>query len=87
MTFGEKVKQRRVQMQMNQKELAEAAEITQATISRIESGLVRQLKSEALKRLAIALDVSADYLVGITDKEKSRRRGFLGFILRKGGLP
>lgn len=48
---------------MNQKQLADASQITQATISRIESGQVRQLKSEALKRLATALGVTVDYLI------------------------
>ena len=68
MTFGNRVKKRRIQMRMNQKELSEASGLTQATISRIENGLVQQLKSEALKRLAIALGVSVDYLVGKTDR-------------------
>ena len=53
---------------MNQKVLAEASKITQATISRIEQGKVKQLKSKALKRLALALGVTVDYLVDKTDK-------------------
>ena len=51
---------------MNQQELADRAGLTQATISRIESGQVEQLKSEALKQLAEALRVTMDYLVGRT---------------------
>ena len=68
MTLGRRVKERRIKMRMNQKELAEASGITQATISRIENEQVNQLKSEALKRLAIALGISVDYLIGRTDR-------------------
>jgi transcriptional regulator with XRE-family HTH domain len=68
MTLGEKVRQTREKLGMNQKQLAEASGITQATISRIESGQVKELKSEALKRLAKALGITVDYLVDKTDR-------------------
>ena len=67
MSLADKVKQRREQLGMNQKQLAEASDITQGTISRIESGQVKELKSEALKRLAAALLVTVDFLVDRTD--------------------
>jgi len=68
MSLGEKVKELREKKGMNQKQLADASRITQATISRIEQGKVNQLKSEALKRLAEALGSTVDYLVDMTDK-------------------
>jgi transcriptional regulator with XRE-family HTH domain len=68
MSLGEKVKALRGKKGMNQKQVAEASSITQATISRIESGWVKELKSEALKRLAGALGVTVDYLVDKTEK-------------------
>ena len=58
---------------MNQQELADRAGLTQATISRIESGRVEQLKSDALKQLAEALRVTMDYLVGRTTEVSSER--------------
>lgn len=58
---------------MNQQELADRAGLTQATISRIESGRVEQLKSDALKQLAEALRVTMDYLVGRTSEVSSER--------------
>ena len=64
--LGEKVKKLRERKGMNQKQLAVASQITQATISRIESGQVKELKSEALKRLANALGVTIDFLVDKT---------------------
>jgi transcriptional regulator with XRE-family HTH domain len=63
MPLGAKVKDLREKRGMNQKQIAEASSITQATISRIESGQVKQLKSEALKRLAAALGVTIDFLI------------------------
>jgi len=63
-TLGELIKIRRKKLDMNQRQLAKASGITPATISRLESGQVRELKSEALKRLADALNVTVDYLVG-----------------------
>lgn len=66
MSLGGKVKRLREKRGMNQKQLADASRITQATISRIESGQVKELKSQALRRLAEALGVTVDYLVGRT---------------------
>lgn len=69
MSLQERVKEcRKKKKRWNQKQLADASGITQATISRIESGEVKQLKSESLRKLAEALDVTVDYLVGKTDK-------------------
>lgn len=68
MSLDEKVKRLRKKREMNQEELAEASGLTQATISRIESGQVKELKSDALMHLAIALKVTMDYLVGRTKR-------------------
>lgn len=68
MSLGEKVKKCRKKRGLNQKQLADASKITQATISRIESGEVKQLKSKSLRKLAGALGVTVDYLVDKTNK-------------------
>lgn len=68
MTLSGRTMYMRKKLGMSQKQLAEASGITQATISRIESGQTKQLKSEALKRLAKALKVTMDYLVGNADE-------------------
>jgi transcriptional regulator with XRE-family HTH domain len=62
--LGERVKELRQQLHLNQKEIAEASGVTQATISRLESGAVKQLKSHALSGLAKALGISVDHLLG-----------------------
>ena len=67
-TFGEKVKVKREEKGLTQVELAKAAGLTQATISRIESGEVTQLMSENLKGLAQALGLTVDFLIGRRDR-------------------
>jgi len=64
MTLGHRIRQVRVKRGWNQKQLAEASQITQATISRLEADRVTQLKSDALGRLAETLGVTVDYLAG-----------------------
>ncbi|MEN6372818.1 MAG: helix-turn-helix transcriptional regulator [Armatimonadota bacterium] len=70
MKFGDKVKYLREKWGMNQKELADRSAITQATISRIESGQVKELRSDTMKRLATALRVKVDYLVSESDEPR-----------------
>ena len=86
MSLGEKVKNLRKKKGMNQKQLAETSDITQATISRIESGKVNQLKSEALKRLAYALGVVMEDLVDLNPlevkKEEEEIDRLLDFVIR-----
>ena len=64
MALAEKVRVKREEKRMTQSKLAKKSGLTQATISRIESGEVKQLKSEAIKALAKALDVTEDFLMG-----------------------
>jgi len=63
-----RVKELREKKGFSQKRLADASGITQATISRIESGKMKGLKSDALRKLGMALGVTVDYLVGRTDE-------------------
>ena len=71
MSLGNKVKELREKCELTQKQLADKSGITQATISRIESGSVKELKSDALIRLSNALNVTIDFLVGKTNKLSS----------------
>ena len=85
-SIGELLKIQRKKLDMNQRQLAKASGITPATISRLESGQVKELKSEALKRLAEALNVTVDYLVGRTinldPSDVVRLDPFVEYILR-----
>jgi len=68
MELGQKITLLRKKRRMNQKQLAEASGLTQATISRIESGEVTDLRTDTFICLAEALGVTVDYLIGKTDK-------------------
>ena len=64
MPLGKTLKALRQKQGLNQKGLSAISSVSQATISRIETGRVRQLRSAALKTLAGALGVSVDFLMG-----------------------
>ncbi len=64
MALGKTLKALRQKQNLNQKALSALSGVSQATISRIETGRVRQLRSAALKSLADAMGVSADFLMG-----------------------
>ena len=64
MALADKVKELRQKLGWNQATLAKEAKITQATISRIESGKVTQPKMGQLQKLADVLGTTIDYLTG-----------------------
>ncbi|MDB8789639.1 helix-turn-helix domain-containing protein [Romboutsia sp. 1001216sp1] len=66
-TIAQRISRARRYLNLNQKELAKRANITEASLSRYENGL-REPKSAVLSRLADALEVSTDYLLGLTDE-------------------
>lgn len=49
---------------MSQQALAAAARLTQGQMSRIECGHVKNIRASTLERIAIALNVSTDMLIG-----------------------
>ena len=52
---------------LTQKGLERASGVPQGTISRIELGRSDETSTGTLKKLALALGVSADYLLGLKD--------------------
>lgn len=65
-TIGERITKARRYLGMNQKELCEKVQINEATLSRYENG-IREPKACVLSKLSEVLEVSTDYLLGITD--------------------
>ncbi|MGL5712379.1 MAG: helix-turn-helix domain-containing protein [Paraclostridium sp.] len=66
--IAQRITQARKDLNLKQKELATKADITEANLSRYENG-IREPKSAVLIRLADALEVTTDYLVGLTDEK------------------
>lgn len=62
MTIGEFIRDTRVKKEMSQRALAEACNISNAEISRIESGFRRQPSHETLKTISAALNISVNEL-------------------------
>lgn len=64
MTFAERLKQRRTEAGLTQKELAEKSNVTDKTIQNYELGRRRPVNMEVIQRIAVVLNTTADYLLG-----------------------
>ncbi|MFQ5745464.1 MAG: helix-turn-helix domain-containing protein [Acidobacteriota bacterium] len=64
MLVGERLWRARQARGLTQKQLAQATGIDQANISKLERGMLRDVRASNLLRLAEALGVSTDYLLG-----------------------
>ena len=66
-----RLKEVRKEKKLTQVELSEKTGIGQDRISRYEQG--RPMTIETMKRIVQALDVSADYFLGLVEKEKAKK--------------
>lgn len=64
-TLGERLSAVRERRGLTQGEVAQRAHLPQQAISRLERGDRTHVRSDVLARLAIALEVSADVLLGL----------------------
>ena len=80
-TMGERVLLLRRRAGLSQHELAKQAGVDVMTISRLERGTKKRLEVEPLARLAKALRVTADSLLGITDEEEDTEPLPAGVVL------
>lgn len=67
--LGDRVRHRRDELDLTQEQLATMTGLKQFHISRIESGDIKDVKGETLRRLARALRVTSDFLLEIEDSE------------------
>lgn len=66
MTIGKRIQALRYQAGMSQRELADKIDMNYSVMNRVESDK-RSLRDEELIKIAEALEVSTDYLLGRTD--------------------
>jgi transcriptional regulator with XRE-family HTH domain len=66
-TLGDRLSAVRERRGLTQSEVAHRAHLPQQAISRLERGDRAHVRSDVLARLAVALDVSADVLLGLRD--------------------
>lgn len=64
--IGERIKARRKQLELTQADLAFESDTSQGAISRYELG-INEPTADAIITLALALNCSTDYLLGLTD--------------------
>ena len=69
MTTGERIRQLRIQHQMTQEELGAKVGVQKAAIYKYENGLIVNLKRSTLEKLAIVLETTPTYLMGLEDNE------------------
>jgi transcriptional regulator with XRE-family HTH domain len=72
--LASRLRQVRRAKDQTQQELGELAKINYTTISRIESGEAKQVYADTVRDLAEALQVSTDYLLGLTDDPTPPKR-------------
>ncbi len=70
--IGNRIKDRRKELKMSQKDLGNMVGLTSATISRIEDGS-RTLTQENITKFTQALEVSPDWLMGWSDQPQISR--------------
>ena len=69
MATGERIRQLRIQHQMTQEELGAKVGVQKAAIYKYENGLIVNLKRSTLEKLAIVLETTPTYLMGLEDDE------------------
>jgi len=71
MTIGKRIRQRRRALDITQEKFEEITGIKQSHLSALESDRIKIVKSDTLVKLARALQVSADWLLGIAEDKDS----------------
>lgn len=71
MTTGERIRQLRIDHQMTQEELGAKVGVQKTAIYKYENGLVVNLKRSVIEKLALALDTTPTYLMGMEDNDVS----------------
>ena len=69
--IGSRIKQRRTELGLHQKYIAELMDVNASTIQRYEAGTIDNTKKLILEGLAEALHVSIEWLKGETDEYES----------------
>ena len=69
MTLGERILLLRRRKQLTQDELAAQSGVNKMTIWRLEHGAIQDVKGQVLGKMALALETTADYLLGLREEE------------------
>jgi transcriptional regulator with XRE-family HTH domain len=70
MTLGERLRKRRQEVGLSQRELARRLGIRHATISDLERGVQKDMSIGLLRGLARALGVTSDWIIGMYEDDE-----------------
>jgi len=71
MEIGKKIKKRRIEMHLTMNEVAKKTGVSEATVSRWESGDIANMRRDKIVSLAKALQVSPSYIMGWDEAEQT----------------
>lgn len=80
MTIGDKLKQRRKEIGLSMKEVAEKIGVAEATVSRWESGDIANMKRNYIMEYAKALQVSPLYIMGYDEYREEKKAAMRKYI-------
>jgi transcriptional regulator with XRE-family HTH domain len=72
MTIGERLKSKREQLGIGQTDLAKRVGVTKQTLYKYENGIVTNIPSDVIERLAEELNCSPSYIMGWEESSKHR---------------
>jgi transcriptional regulator with XRE-family HTH domain len=70
MTLGERILLLRRRKRLTQEALAAQSGVNKMTIWRLEHGAIHDVKGQVLGKMALALETTADYLLGLREDEQ-----------------
>jgi transcriptional regulator with XRE-family HTH domain len=70
MTIGDRIKKRRQELGLSQRELAVRVSTRQATIADLERGAQKETSTGLIRRLAKVLGVTSDWLIGMYEEDE-----------------
>ncbi|HAB01075.1 MAG TPA: transcriptional regulator [Ruminococcaceae bacterium] len=73
MTIGERIRQLREERKISQTELAEAAETTKQNLYKYENGIITNIPTDKIEKMAKKLSVSPAYLMGWKEESLNRK--------------
>ena len=71
MAIGDRIHLLRNQLGLTLQELGDKVGVGASTVRKWETGYIKNLRTDKMQKLAIALDTSVDYLMGWTDNNIS----------------
>lgn len=74
MNKGEKLKERRKDLQLTLKEVAAAVGVAEATVQRWESGNIRTIRADRLNKLSLVLEIPVEELASWFDQPDVQNR-------------